>query len=460
MLTPALRAITALGAAIALLIACAQANSPRPGPAGRATQVAPDELPVPEPTDPGTIALARERIEHVVFVIKENRTFDNMFGRFPGADGATEGETCDGETIPLERAEDRTPDAPHSFLAGIKAINGGRMNCFERVGYKQHLEEDIPNYWRYAREFVLADRFFSSVYGPTGIEHLWTFAAGTDRFTDHGRPGQLGLAGREACDDPFETYWSFQELGEQEEEEAFRLQEEGGDRDDAIRAFWTLRWPCTDVQVLPDLIEAAGLTWKEYRGDNVWVQPLRLVRHVRYSDMWRNVVSDTDFIEDLEGGDLPAVSWLTPKFMLSDHPPASMCEGENWFVEQMNALGNSPYWSKTAVVLVWDDYGGFYDHVPPPHVDLYGLGPRVPAIVISPYARRGMIDSDTMEFASVLRFIEQVFDLPSLNERDANADDMLSAFDLTQPARPPLLLEPRKCPIGPGPEAVELAAPH
>jgi phospholipase C len=457
MRVPAFRPIAALCAAIALLVACAEARSPGQGTSP--TPVAPDELPTPEPTSAAKLAQARDRIEHIVFVIKENRTFDHLFGRFPGADGATEGVTCQGETIPLARAEDQTLDAPHGFLDGIRAINGGDMNCFERIGYNQYHEEDIPNYWAYAREFVLADRFFSSVYGPTGIEHLWTFAAGTDRFTDHGRPGQFGLGGREMCDDPFEVMWSFQELDGAAQEEIFALEHDGSDIE-AIRPFWTLRWPCTDVEVLPDLIEEAGLTWKEYRGDNTFVQPLRIVRHVRYSDMWNNVVSDAEFLQDLTSGDLPAVSWLTPGFALSDHPPASMCKGENWFVEQMNALGNSSYWANTAVVLVWDDFGGFYDHVPAPHVDLYGLGPRVPAIVISPYARRGAIDSDPMEFASVLRLIEQVFELPALNERDANADDMLDAFDFTQSPRPPLFLEPRTCPTGPPPEARELAAPH
>ena len=454
-----LRAVAALGLAIALLVACSQAHSP--GQDATPTPVRPDEWPIPEPTDPETVELARDRIDHIVFVIKENRTFDHLFGRFPGADGATEGVTCQGETVPLERAEDRTLDAPHGFVDGITAINGGEMNCFERVGYNQYREEDIPNYWAYAREFVLLDRFFSSVYGPTGIEHLWTFAAGTDRFTDHGRPGQFGLGGREMCDDPFEVMWSFQTLTPAQVREAFQLQSEGKDSAEAIRRFWTLRWPCTDVEVLPDLIEDAGLTWKQYRGDNTFVQPLRIVRHVRYSRMWNNVVTDAQFLRDLEGGDLPAVSWLTPSFALSDHPPASMCEGENWFVEQMNALGRSSYWDSTAVVLVWDDFGGFYDHVPAPHLDIYGLGPRVPAIVISPYARPGAIDSDPMEFASVLRFIEQVFELPALNERDANADDMLDAFDFSQSPRPPLLLEPRSCPEGPATQPhPELADPH
>jgi phospholipase C len=162
--------------------------------------------------------------------------------------------------------------------------------------------------------------------------------------------------------------------------------------------------------------------------------------------MWNNVVPETEFLADVKNGDLPAVSWLTPSFGQSDHPPTSICKGENWLVEQLNALGRSRFWHNTAVVLTWDDFGGFYDHVAPPHVDIYGLGPRVPAIVISPYARRGVVDNDVMEFSSVLRFIERVFRLPALTERDRASDDMLDAFDFTQAPRKPLLLEPRTCP--------------
>ena len=138
--------------------------------------------------------------------------------------------------------------------------------------------------------------------------------------------------------------------------------------------------------------------------------------------MYRNVVDVSEFMRDVKARKLPAVSWLTPSFKLSDHPPTSICAGEIWFVTEMNGLMRSPYWSSTAVILTWDDFGGFYDHVPPPHVDLYGLGPRVPAIVISPWARSGFIDHDTMEFASVLRFIETIFDLPPLTSRDMRDD--------------------------------------
>jgi len=450
----AIRLVAGLAVAVTALVACPASpttpettRSPEPSPT-----IEPDVLPTPEPTDPATLAAARREIQHIVFVIKENRTFDHLFGRFPGADGVTKGVTCKGTTIRLERAEDSVPDAGHSFTDGFRAINGGEMNCFDLDGYNQYVERDIPNYWAYAREFVLADNFFSSIYGPTGVEHLWTFASQSDRFTDHERPGQFATGQRDFCDDPFELMWSFKELTPEQEAEAFALEEQGDEGVQGVRDLWTLRWPCTEVRVLPDLLEANGISWKSYRGDNSFVQPLRMVRHVRFSEMWEHVVPDTEFIEDIERGELPSVSWLTPSFGLSDHPPTSICRGENWLVQQLNALGSSPYWDSTAVVLTWDDFGGFYDHVEPPHVDIYGLGPRVPTIVISPFAKRGAIDHDVMEFSSVLRFIEQVFGLPALTDRDRTADDMLSAFDFSQAPTPPLLLEPRTCPASPADE--------
>jgi phospholipase C len=379
-------------------------------------------------------------------VIKENRTYDNMFGRYPRGDGATHGTTCDGRTIPIGRATDREPDFGHSFTDGIGAVNGGKMDCFAEGSYVSYARADIPNYWEYADRFVLADHFFSSVYGPTGIEHLWTFAAQSDRLVDHVRPGQLGSGRREYCDDPLETAFSFPKMTRDQQVHAYQLENTGPDGLQELRASFVYRWPCVDVTVLPDLLQRAGHSWKEYRGNNEWVQPLRMVRHVRYSPMYRHVVTEDAFFKDLNAGTLPDVSWLTPSFNLSDHPPKSMCEGENWTVDVMNRIMSSRYWSSTAVVLTWDDFGGFFDHVPPPHVDLYGMGPRVPALIISPWAKRGFIEDRTMEFSSVFRLIETVFDLPPMTTRDANADDMLSGFDFQQQPQAPLILHPRICP--------------
>ena len=130
---------------------------------------------------------------------------------------------------------------------------------------------------------------------------------------------------------------------------------------------------------------------------------------------------------------------------LSDHPPASICEGENWTVRALNAVMKSSAWRSTAVILTWDDFGGFYDHVPPPHVDIYGLGPRVPAIIISPWARAGYIEHRTLEFSSVLRLIERILGLPTLGPRDAAAKDMLSVFNFAKSPRPRLVLKQRDC---------------
>jgi phospholipase C len=394
--------------------------------------------------DAASIASARANVQHIVFLIKENRTFDNLFGRFPGADGATSGPTCDGTIVNLRRAPDKAPDLDHSFIAGMTGIDGGGMDCFDRAGYIQYRRSQIPNYWAYAHRYTLADRFFTSIYGPTGVEHLWTFASQSDRFVDHERPGQFGSGlPREFCDDPQELAWSFDALTSEQRQAVLRLESAGNAR--GVERYWTERWPCTDVRVLPDLLEAAGVSWREYRGRNQWVQPLRMVPHVRFGPMWNNVVPQTQFLKDLRAGSLPAVSWLTPPLPTSDHPPNSICKGENWTVRTLNALMRSDAWSSTVVVLTWDDFGGFFDHVPPPHVDIYGLGPRVPAIVISPFAKPGLIDHTQLEFASVLKLIETVFGLPSLTARDANASNMLETLDFSQQPTAPLILQPRDC---------------
>jgi phospholipase C len=399
------------------------------------------------------VTQAREKVEHIVFLIKENRTFDHMFGRFPGVDGATFGHTCDGTRVPLRRASDTSPGSDHSFAGGLVAVNGGRMNCFDETrggeelqSYVQLHEDQIPNYWAYARRFVLADRFFSSIYGPTGLEHLWTFAAQSARFVDHVRPEQLGRDQREFCDDPDERAWRFRRLSPREEDTAYRLEEEP-DVIELARRFWRESWPCVDVKVLPDLLESRGISWRYYKGTNAWVDPLRWIKHVRNGPMWQRQVDEERFIDDVRADRLPAVSWLVPDYHLSEHPPDSMCEGENWTVGVLNELMRSPAWQNTIVILTWDDFGGFYDHVPPPHVDLYGFGPRVPALIISPWAKPGHVEHRTLEFASVLKLIEVIHGLPPLGPRDRRANHMLDAFDFDQEPLEPLILEPRDCSI-------------
>jgi phospholipase C len=214
--------------------------------------------------------------------------------------------------------------------------------------------------------------------------------------------------------------------------------------------WFTERWPCDDIRTVPDSLEDAGISWKYYTSDTPYFQVFRTIPHVRYGPMWRKVVDTATFVPDVEAGRLPDVSWLLPPTPESDHPGyGAMCEGENWTVRMLNALMASPDWRHTAVFLTWDDFGGFYDHVPPPHVDVYGYGPRVPLLVISPWAKPGAIYSETADFTSVLRFIEELHGLPTIvkgGERGAN--DLLDAFDFDQAPLPPLLLDERACPVG------------
>jgi hypothetical protein len=241
-----------------ILLGTACQAGPDPAPAGPAVTTAPGP---PIEAQDDVVKLARRRIEHVVYVIKENRTFDHMFGRFPGADGATTGLTCDGREVPLERASD-VPGPNHSFQ-GAGAINGGRMNCFDRLdggeqlqSYVQFRPDQIPAYWAYAGNYVLADRFFSSTYGPTGIEHLFTVGATTDGFTDHQRAtplGQFGTNGipREYCMDRTESMWSFRlDMTPAEVEGRVRAGRGGGGAPLRTR-YWFMREACTDIGSCP-----------------------------------------------------------------------------------------------------------------------------------------------------------------------------------------------------------------
>jgi phospholipase C len=208
--------------------------------------------------------------------------------------------------------------------------------------------------------------------------------------------------------------------------------------------------PCFDLPTLADRLEAAHVSWKYYaptRGQvgYIW-SALDAINHIRNGPLWTSkVVADGQFVEDARNGRLPAVSWLVTG-KNSEHPPFSSCEGENWSVEQMNAVMEGPDWASTAVFITWDDFGGFYDHVSPPPVDQFGLGPRVPLLIISPFVRKGKVSHTQYEFSSLLSFVEKRFYLAPLTERDQKANDMLDGFDFTQPPSPPLVLKTHSCP--------------
>jgi len=440
-------------------------QSPEPGGNGN-----PSQSPSPDPSN------SNSPIKHVIFLVKENRSFDHYFGTYPGAEGATEGGTiqdCDAKTfedgpvVDLEPAPVITPhDLGHAFAPGLYAINGGKMNGYNCVslgddllGYTQYSRKTLPVYWSYADRFVLADHFFTSMYGPTFPEHLYTVAAQSygivDNKTTTNVPGNY-------CDDETEITKRFpiEDLTDTDVRNIMALEDditsEVPDQLIRIAAYWESTRTCINMKVLPDKLEKEGISWKYYANADSWMNALQAVRHVRFGPMWDKVQPPDTFLDDLEAGRLPAVSWLIPpEGSPNEHPGTgnNICLGQNWTLEYLNAVMQSEYWESTAIVVVWDDFGGFYDHVVPPHYDVMGLGPRTPALIISPWTKQGdnpdggSIDSTVYEFSSVLRFIEDLHGLKPMTNRDERADPLTGAFDFTQePRLDPLIIEPRDCP--------------
>ena len=390
----------------------------------------------------GTVTAFQSQIQHIVFLIKENRSFDNLFGTFPGADGATSGVISTGQRIPLGHALNLMPqDIGHEWIDTRTAMHNGRMDQFDLVAtaigpggqilpMTQFLAADLPNYWRYAQTFALADRMFSSMSGPSFPNHLYTVAAQAGGAVDVPVDTNLQPHPVWGCDTDATT--------------TVTVMDQAGNV--------TRQLPCFDLPTLADSLETAGISWRYYAPGAgqigyIW-SALDAIRHIRTTSLWnQRVVPVGQFIDDAASGALPAVSWIVPDMPVSDHPrsQAGFCAGENWSVQYINAIMQGPAWSTTVIVLAWDDFGGFYDHVPPPAVDQFGYGPRVPLIVISPYARQGVVSHTVYEFASVLQLIETRFNLKPLTARDANANSLLDMFNFSQTPAQPLILPLRSC---------------
>jgi len=215
-------------------------------------------------------------------------------------------------------------------------------------------------------------------------------------------------------------------------------------------------YPCFDFQTVGDLLDAHSISWKYYapgyEASGYQWSSFDDIKRIRNGTDWTaHVVPYTKFATDAAAGTLPAVSWLVEPGTVSDHPPFGICEGENWTVGQINAvMKNATLWAHTAIILTWDDFGGFYDHVAPPkgpngQIE-YGF--RVPAIVLSPYTKHGLIDHTMYSYPSMLKFIESTFGLPSITGTglDASANDLDKTQNYMQTPLPPLVLSTRTCP--------------
>ncbi len=291
-------------------------------------------------------------IKHVVFIVRENRSFDNMFGhQFPGANGASQGLASTGQVIQLQHLPDAMEhDICHGWGCFLQAIDHGKMDGFDLINvgapcnmngdyecYGQQWQSDIPNYWTYATDFSLADNYFTSNLASTSPNHLYTVAAQSAGMITNAPDG---------CDSP-------------PNDEIAVLDPNGN---------LTTMFPCLDMPTMMDELQAAGVSWRYYADTKIPFNSMELISHLRFGPLWVNNVTDNTFLQDVQNGNLQQVSWLMATGEATDHPPYSICFGENYTVNAVNAIMNSQYWSQdpTAIIIVWDDPAGLYDHVAPP----------------------------------------------------------------------------------------------
>jgi phospholipase C len=434
----------------------------------------------------GGVHLASLPIKHIIFIVKENRTYDVYFGKYDGGNGTTTGVISDGGIVKLEPLIDKSnPDINHCWECALTAYNDGGMNGFNLItpggtviddggtphGYQVASRSDIPNYYLLANTFSMSDNFFSSLHGPSFPNHLYTIAAQSGGIGDNPGAatnppaptvGPCTGVGPDACPDPGEAGLEPTNVTPQTATTGVW----GCDADPKVRVpvydeegTVEMIYPCLDFPTMADRLMAAGVSWKMYapnpgiddagfQGSAGYIWTVyNAIRHIRDTPTWQaNVVTTDQFITDAMSGNLPAVSWISTPSAVSEHPPASVCEGENWTVSLLQALAAGGDWADSAVFLTWDDFGGFYDHVAPTQIDYWGLGFRVPFIVISPYAKPGYIDHTQGEFASVLKFIETDFGVPNLTDRDMNTSDLTQFFDFTQTPVAMPTLTARTCP--------------
>ncbi len=408
------------------------------------------------------------KIKHVVMIMQENRSFDSYFGTFPGADGIPmdRGEplVCafDPRTRrciePFHDPRDRNVGGPHDHLNAVHDINHRLMNGFvwqERavlnraclvkndpscsvsadridvMGY--HDAREIPNYWAYARNFVLQDHMFQPSTSWSLPEHLFAVSEWSAKCSQRGDPMSCVNAIQSPQVPP------------------------GGPASDGTRPDYA--W--TDLTYL---LHKHHVSWRYYvfKGgepdcaDDGAIFCKAKKQDVRQDHQLRNIRSVSHFYRAAANGKLPQVSWVIPNDKVSEHPPARVSAGQAWVTGLVNAIMRGPDWNSTAIFLTWDDWGGFYDHVAPPVVDRNGYGLRVPGIVISPYARSGFIDHQVLSFDAYAKFIEDDFlhgerldpatdgrpdPRPSVRENSPLLGNLVRDFDFRQQPRATMLLK-------------------
>ena len=420
------------------------------------------------------------KIQHVIVIMQENRSFDSYFGTFPGADGIPmkhgspsvcisdpQRHTC---VRPYVDHADVNSGGPHAQFNARADINGGKMNGFigqaetgtrgcendtnpicslsatpDVLGY--HTGSDIPNYWTYAKDFVLQDHMFEPTSSWSLPAHLFEVSEWSAACARHNpasctnnnamflnAPPDFTLSGGRS------PIYAWTDL-------TYLLHRRG------------ISWGYYVVNgTEPDCENAAAVACapvpQDAKTPGIW-NPLPYFDTVKADGQLGNIQSVDGFYQAAKTGQLPAVSWVVPSGEVSEHPDAPISYGQSYVTSLVNAVIASPEWSSSAIFLSWDDWGGFYDHVAPPVVDENGYGLRVPGIVISPYAKTGYIDHQTLSFDAYDKFIEDDFlqgqrldpktdgrpdPRPDVREDNPILGDLVSDFDFTQPPRPPELL--------------------
>jgi len=378
---------------------------------------------------------AKTPIKHVVIIVQENRSFDNIFAGYPGADAHTFGYMHDGTKVNLKPIGFKSPDLGHSFEDSLISIDGGKMDGFDRTLPKDpkypysYLErKQVAPYWTMAQSYVLADHMFPTEHGASFTSHI-LLIAGTTKL----KP-QLALADVPSsqvwgCDAPKGSTTPTVDSAQQ-----FHLKGP---------------FPCFSVfKTMADTLDAAQVPWRYYSEPEVGCPThctggfqwdiFDAIKQVRYGPDWsQNVISpETQVLTDITNGNLASVSWVMPDWKNSDHPFSDSDTGPSWVAAIVNTIGHSKYWDSTAIIIFHDDWGGWFDDLAPPQLDFLGLGIRVPCIIVSAYPKAvGYVSHTQYEFGSILKFTEETFGLPSLDKTDVRANSLSDSFDFRKKPR-------------------------
>jgi phospholipase C len=390
------------------------------GCAGHPVDGAPFSLPAPQSVRTERLGPSAQPIDHVIYIMQENRSFDDLFQGFKGADTQSWGYDSKGNKVTLQPIGlEATYDLDHSSYSFFGDYDGGKMDGFdlENVGgphgaypmYGYVPQVESKPYFDLAEQYVLGDRMFTSHLDMSFVSHQYMIA-GQARSAVNLPGGIWGCGGGK-------------------NNQVLTLTEQ--------RTYGGTEAPCFDYPTLGDELDAAKLPWRFYAASatDFW-SGYQAIRHIRDGPDWANVLPNTQFFSDVAAGQLGAVTWITPTCANSDHAGCESATGPDWVASLVNAVGESKFWKTTAIFVMWDEWGGWYDHVPPPYVDYDGLGLRVPLLVISPYARHGYVSHVQYEHGSILRFIEDQFRLGRLSASDSRANSPENdCFDFTQPPR-------------------------